>query len=217
MSKQYSRLMMGLAIAIAVAPGFAHASPIRFDNLPGPGHYEWGDSVGGPTWHLDVTLPANSQDGTSVTPSTYYHTIGSPSDVGGVDIPAEIHTGGIADAFLVGFNEGDSIPAAYAWLGHGFVMFEGFGSELPEGQETYLGIRFNSPDGYRHGWIGVVRTGFDLETFAWGYETEPGVPIAAGVPEPGTLALLAFGAAGLAFRRRNSIPDVNLWAVSKNE
>lgn len=43
----------------------------------------------------------------------------------------------------------------------------------------------------------------ELDAFAWGYETDPDVPIAAGIPEPGTLAALALGAAAaLAGRRR---------------
>jgi hypothetical protein len=194
----------GAMLLALAASASSHAAIVVFLNPAGPGHYQWGDSVGGPNWILDVTLPASSQDGTTGSPSAYYHTTGSPSDVGGWDIPAQIHTGGISDAFLVGFNEGDSIPAAYAWTSHGFVMFEGFGSELPEGVETYLGIRFDLGDGYRHGWIGVVRTGFDLETFAWGYETTPGVAIAAGagIPAPGALSLLALAGVTCGRRRR---------------
>jgi hypothetical protein len=57
-----------------------------------------------------------------------------------------------------------------------------------------MGVRFNDVDGYHYGWISVVRNGLDLDAFAWGYETEPGVPIIAGIPAPGTLAALAFGA-----------------------
>jgi hypothetical protein len=33
-----------------------------------------------------------------------------------------------------------------------------------------------------------------FSAFAWAYETEPGVPIVAGILAPGTLAALAFGA-----------------------
>jgi hypothetical protein len=62
-----------------------------------------------------------------------------------------------------------------------------------------MGVRFIDMDGYHYGWISVVRHGndflqLDFDAFAWGYETEPGVPIIAGIPAPGTLAALAFGA-----------------------
>ena len=178
------------------------ASPVRHDNLPGPGHYDWGDTVGGPNWELAIPLPAALQGGPQGLSGSFYHTNIDPSDVGASASDGRIHVGGDFGVFLVGLNLGESIPAAYAWDASGFVLFEGFGSALPEGQQTYLGLSFDLGDGDRYGWIGVVRDGHQLDAFAWGYETEPGVAIAAGVPEPGTLALLAFGAAGLAFRRR---------------
>jgi hypothetical protein len=58
-----------------------------------------------------------------------------------------------------------------------------------------MGVRFNDIDGYHYGWIGVVWSGYEhFDACAWGYETEPGVGIIAGIPAPGTLAALAFGA-----------------------
>ncbi len=76
------------------------------------------------------------------------------------------------------------------------------GSAFQAGVPSYMGVRFSfesassdTPTSYHYGWIGVVRVGtYDLDAFAWGYETEPGVPIIAGIPAPGTLAALAFGA-----------------------
>ena len=75
---------------------------------------------------------------------------------------------------------------------------------LPLNQATYLGVRFDPGDGNHYGWIGVEFDGAELEAFAWGYETDPGVPIAAGTPEPGSLALLAFGAGALLRRKRRA-------------
>lgn len=83
---------------------------------------------------------------------------------------------------------------------------------IPEGTPTYLAVRFDPGDGFRYGWLGVIRGGDsvpgaesnDLSLFAWGYQTEPGIRIRAGavVPAPGSLALLAFGAAAGASRPR---------------
>ena len=56
--------------------------------------------------------------------------------------------------------------------------------------------------GWHYGWIGVIRNAGNLQAFAWGYESDLNTPIAAGVPEPGTLAMLAFGAALALGRRR---------------
>ena len=68
------------------------------------------------------------------------------------------------------------------------------------GQDVYLGARLKLPAQWHYGWIGVTRGGYyglELEAFAWGYETDPGVPIAAGIPEPGTLGMLALGFVGV--------------------
>jgi hypothetical protein len=62
----------------------------------------------------------------------------------------------------------------------------------------YLGVQFSDVDGAHYGWVSVYSYFYidlNLHAFAWGYETEPGVPIVAGIPAPGTLAALAFGAA----------------------
>jgi hypothetical protein len=86
---------------------------------------------------------------------------------------------------------------------YGLAFYNGF-SLIPESQDVYLGVCVNLSSAWHYGWIGVNRDYYLLETFAWGYETEPGVPIAAGIPEPDTLAMLALGfvAAGVANRRR---------------
>jgi hypothetical protein len=118
-------------------------------------------------------------------------------------------------AFAGAVESGDPIPApGLDWNQSGEFGDESWGkvrnatsgeSLIPEGIPAYLGARIQNLDGgagFHYGWIGVIRDGGDLQAFAWGYETDVGVPIAAGIPEPGTLAMLAFGAALVASRRR---------------
>ena len=70
------------------------------------------------------------------------------------------------------------------------------------GERAYMGVRFSGVDGWHYGWIGVTYSAHAFSAFAWGYETAPGVPIAAGAPAPGTVAALAFGAAAISSRKR---------------
>ncbi len=120
--------------------------------------------------------------------------------------------------FLWGFASGEEIGAAANWesgyygpvgakIRNPLTDF----TNLPDpGVPGYLGVKIANLDGgpgFHYGWIGVIRNGGapgeeGLQAFAWGYETEVGSPVAAGAPEPGTLAMLAFGAVALATRRK---------------
>jgi len=74
--------------------------------------------------------------------------------------------------------------------------------------EQYVGVQLNLADGVHYGWVGFETTDQDNGSMAgvidgYAYETDLNTAIPAGVPEPSSLALLAFGAAGLAsFRGR---------------
>ncbi len=190
------------ALAIMVFTVPAGATPMRFDNPPpGPGHFEWYGGTGSDPIGLNVTLPAGDQTGE-------------------VDLPAvirqqnyEVFTGlqcfdvdriqTDADQFIAGVDAGELIPSGFPWMSFGYTNYPGCPSPLPYDVETYLGVSFDLGSGDQYGWIGVVFSSADytVDAFAWGYETEVGVPIPAGVPEPGTLALLAIGATALLRRR----------------
>ncbi len=178
----------------------ANAGIVAFENPAGPGHFEWFvDSINTP---LNTTLPASAQPDFSADASiTHSGSVGA-----GIGVLGSNH-GIVIDNFLVvGFDAGDEIGAALTtWDGSGFVAHPAFGTAFAEDEDKYVGFRFDTGAGLQYGWIGVRRTGVALDAFAWGYETEVGVPIAAGatgVPAPGGLAVLAFGAAGLSRGRR---------------
>lgn len=191
-----------VAAGVLAAP--ANASPIRFDNPAGPGHFVWGGVVGDFDRLLDIRSPASAQPAPATGPGVFSHTTTLPSVVGVGEAGDGLQLDATYSYYATGVDAGELIPSGLPWGAEGTVYFEGGYTNLPEGVETYLGMRFDLGGGYQHGWVGVVRTGPELDAFAWGYETEVGVPVPAGAPEPGTLALLAMGAVGVLRRRRGA-------------
>jgi len=199
-----------LAAAAVIAAGTqAYADPVRYDNLPegAPGWFDWKTPNPEQSYRwLDVTKDVGTQPSGVGGNDGFGHTgedagpwqfIVALDDVGGA-----MQVGGYADYVVVGVPSDTLIPSGFTWQDWGYVDF--YGAETPEGLQSYLGVRFDPGDGLHYGWIGVVRTGTQFDAFAWGYETEVGVAIEAGVPEPGSLALLAFGAAAALRRRRQA-------------
>lgn len=193
--------------ATAVAAGTtAYASPVRYDNPDHgeTGHFHWAAPIGSDNNWLDFTQPASAQPGAGASSSStlkheFSASAGSVVDEGAS--PVSIQVNGY---FLAGVTSGELIPASgFAWSNFAYNYYGGYESGLPaDAMPFYLGVRFDLGNGDQYGWIGVVNDGPQMEAFAWGYETEPGVPIPAGAPEPGSLALLAFGAAGALTRRK---------------
>jgi hypothetical protein len=206
-----------LAAAAAIAAGTqAYGEVVIFINPDEgeAGHFGWsmGDALDATTW-LDITRPSTDQGGL-VGPSSvgqifhffeipygYYsyewnYTYGGASVATGPDGFTRAFDGGEIIDGAIGTFESLSNHAYVLWTylyGYPFGYFD-------EGGPQYMAVRFSDANGYHYGWIGVV--GRDLvgdglltfDAFAWGYETEPGVGINAGIPAPGTLAALAFGA-----------------------
>ena len=218
--------VLALAAVAVVAGGTqAWADAIRYDNPAGPGHFDWRPLVAGTEVILSILDGPADQDAVVGDSGAYRHRnrmdIGYGTDVRRAGPTGEgpqyaiAPSGGLKLLFPV--DEAELIPTTGA---DGFTSGAASYWPSPEpgdpytfltaGVETYLGVTFDLGAGLQYGWIGVTpewitSEGVDvlvLDAFAWGYETEAGVPIAAGVPEPGTLALLAMGAVGVLSRRR---------------
>ncbi len=125
-------------------------------------------------------------------------------------------TGGGAAAGAVALNNGDDVNAGAQW-GHnnltgttfyGNMAYTSFGSGYGSFYNTsdkYLGVKFEIGGNTHYGWIQVQVAAdvTDATITGYAFEDTPDAQITAGaVPEPGSLALLALGAAGLAAWRK---------------
>lgn len=182
------RAAKALAAAGAIAGGAqAYALPVRFDNPPHgePGHFDWVGPIGQYV-ELDFALSPEDQTGDR-GPTTVAQMVHETS--------SNLVTDGALQAgdgdyryFVVGVSAGELIPTdGTVWQDYPAYIYSRYIplSLLPTCCATYLGVRFDVGSGYQYAWIGVVRPGLELEAFAWGYETEPGVPIEAGAPGEG--------------------------------
>jgi hypothetical protein len=205
-----------LAVAAAIAAGTqAYGEVIIFINPEWgePGHFDWllGDEFDATTW-LDITHPSTDQGGLVGASSisqvfyqrhvpygvlTWIYTSGGASvattqiSSPDKDFTRALDAGDPIDGSLRFESTATHYYGAHAKFGGSYVTDFGIWPNV-----KYLGVRFSDVDGVHYGWVGVYSYFYisDFEAFAWGYETEPGVPIIAGIPAPGTLAALAFGA-----------------------
>ena len=116
------------------------------------------------------------------------------------------------------FNAGGQacLGSKYSYGTFGKNYYGGFAAGGPNGSVSpgtfaFAGFRFNAADGTHFGWIKLAVSAGLLDfanPIAAAYESTPGVGIQAGaVPEPGTMSLLALGAAGVigaVIKRRRS-------------
>jgi hypothetical protein len=185
-----------MAAAIAIAGGTsAYAGPVAFEN---DGGFRWHPAVCGEQNWLDITLDSNSQPnvyGDSAFSQWYYYGLCNDERKSGNYMYASY---GFTDAAWVQENgdygrvdrlEGGYVIGAGAAFGDRSTMslYESdccYSNDWgPPGTEGYIGVRFGTPGNIHYGWIKARMTdprGAALEALAWGYESSPNTPIAAG-------------------------------------
>ena len=210
-----------LTAATLAAGTQAYGAAVRFENDT---NFDWYFTT------LDVTLPASAQTYGSVFDVTgnsvyldyfsdfypafsYQHSYTRGNG-------AEVWSSGFSNRYSAPLNSGELIGSGLeggAWSQFSTLEFafqegdpyyyyyyrgtNGFRGLLPpDGSDTYIGLRLTIEGAQHYGWVGVQNFGGFIEVFAWGYETEAGVPVPAGVPSPGPASVLALGAVG-ALRR----------------
>jgi hypothetical protein len=198
------------AVALAALLGGtanASASWVRFDNpeFGQQDHFDWtwGDALDPLSW-LDITMPSSDQGGAAGPASVgQLYPDGQPGvmsneTMGGAQVGRLFQ---LTHAVSYFDEISDSTLSFFDFSVHAVATDLSIASLIPEGVESYIGVAFLDDLATHYGWIGVVRTGLELETFAWGYETEPDTPIPAGAPAPGALALLVVAALTTPMRR----------------
>jgi hypothetical protein len=120
----------------------------------------------------------------------------------------------LAPGFLIGPANTDFSTSAQVTLGSrysygsaGIFNYGGFAAgpnangAVAPGTFAFAGFRFTATDGTHFGWIKLAVTDGVIDFVNAAYESTPDTAIMAGdigaIPEPGTMALLALGAAGI--------------------
>ena len=198
------RAVKALAAAGAIAGGTqAYADPVRHDNPAHgeTGHFHWATSGPALGNMLDVALPAGGQPGSAYATTSIENRVsgGYATFVSYLSAGAGLQATSTGLGYALGFDKGDPLPNAsgpcsfygdpFCFSKGGYLYYPGY-KYVPEGVPAYLGVAVGGAyctyyNNCQYGWIGVVRTGAELEAFAWGFESTPGTAINAGDPQAG--------------------------------
>jgi hypothetical protein len=186
-----------VAMAVVIAGGTAaFAAPVRFENT---GPFDWRPAACGTQVWLDITKPADQQtpdvpSDTSLSQWYYYGTCNDPQKDGNYFYCGytSLNTAFVQDAGnyngLDPLAAGSTIGPGSAWGDRSsFSVYRSPCCEINDwgavGTVAYVGARIEIAGQIHYGWVKARLTdprGAQLEALAWGYETEPNTPVAAG-------------------------------------
>lgn len=211
--KYLKAVTTGLAGAAALASGTeAYGAPVAATSLPA--NFTPANGVTNP---LHSTLWDVDGDGTVDFGFGFYQKSTNGTFVsgiygnGGVGYAAAVGYLGVYGAYANNLTVGSVIGPTSSFVqnaGYYTVLTSRFnnvnyGQFSPPNGTGFVGFEFTEADGIHYGYIQLTTARYTSSTNKGGqqflqafYETVPGVPIAipAAVPEPGSLASLAFGA-----------------------
>lgn len=202
--------------AFVGAPGIANAGVIHYGGLP---------ILSAPSG-VEIDLNNDSQAdfstqytaGTSGNVYNYLNALGSNSFTGEISAGASIDAGTTFAFAGTGniLNQGEVSSSAGKGGTTKYSVTNQSGS-FPIDSSYYVGLRFDVSGQTHYGWAQIYNNFYTADNVGasglttvldYAYEDTAGAAIQAGqtkdadVPEPGTLALFAMGAAGLALLRR---------------
>jgi len=206
-------LMAGAAIAVGAKASHGSVvyvpSPYAVDHLfpfnpASPGYLDIDFDGNGST---DVHFTASSTwlgYGSSVNLYAQAQGLGGLNMIGAASSIKSLNNGDLVDNAAFGaFGATANGNMAHIQRCYTNSTTQTFG-EFKAGNQGYVGVRFDIGGLTHFGWIDVTGDPYGITINGWAYEDQAGTPIVAGstesvapVPLPGTLSLLASGAAGL--------------------
>jgi hypothetical protein len=207
-----SKLTTGFAGAVALAGASeAYGNVVASTTVPANFTPTSNTSLYQPSWDIDG-------DGTADFQFVFYQKAGNSGlnwlsgayGYGGAGVNCAVAYTGAYATYINRLTNGNTVGPASGFAqgagtmgGYVSVLASRFGTKLYGAWKTvtdgFMGFEFTASDGLHYGYIEIKTSRFVSAANAF-YETTPNTAItvaAAAVPEPGTLASLAFGAAML--------------------
>lgn len=225
MSQEAQRELFAAAVVLA-AGTHAYGVAVRFENPGGTGHFNWVErtlDLTKPASEQPMDLGESGvSSGVWAHVGTFYtetyENAWARTAQGGAEalLSSQTLEGAFGTyTYVKALNAGDQIGASSGDFDDSAMLAARVGgspyygwydrTDLVMYGTSYAGFRFAHPlTGMMHyGWVSLYFDPYfaQVDALAWGYETTPETPVAAGAPTPGTLAGLALGAAAFGGRR----------------
>ena len=220
----FKKLGKGLAGAVAIASGTSAygaivvvATPADLTNSPGGANTtaNWNvDGIGGFDFTFNNRFPNTAPGNYGVVWQQNMNPFTGTSGTNNLvsySGPFVRYAFALAAGFSVGpgnpdFSTGLTqvvLGSKYSYGVNGTYYYGGFAANGPNGSVApgtfaFVGFQFTAPDGLHYGWVRLAVNAGLIDFDSAAYESTPNTAIQMGaVPEPGTMGLLALGAAGV--------------------